>query len=60
MLSASCYFRGNYMTRVAASNLLTGLCAVPELIPDFWNVHEPIDIPGSTGFTVGEFARVTT
>jgi hypothetical protein len=45
MLSASCYFRGNYMTPVAASRLLTGLCEVPELVPDCWNVFEPIDIP---------------
>src|SRR2546421_11896324 len=45
MLSAACYFRGNYMTPAAVSKLLTGLCQVPELVPDFWNVVEPIDIP---------------
>jgi hypothetical protein len=49
MLSASCYFRGNYMTPAAASNLLMSLCAVPELVPDCWNVYEPIDIPFKPG-----------
>jgi hypothetical protein len=44
MLSASCYFRGNYMTPAAASKLLMGVCAVPELVPDCWNAFEPIDI----------------
>jgi hypothetical protein len=33
------------MLPVRASKLLTDLCAVPELIPDWWNVVEPIDIP---------------
>ena len=45
MLSASCYFRGNYMTPVAASNLLVRVCEIPELVPESWNVVEPIDIP---------------
>lgn len=48
MLSASCYFRGNYMTRAATAKLLTGLCGLPELIPDYWNIFEPIDIPFKT------------
>jgi hypothetical protein len=45
MLSASCYFRGNYTTPPAASRILRILCGVRELVPDFWNVFEPIDIP---------------
>jgi len=45
MLSASCYFRGNYLTPPAASKLLMGVCAIPELVPDYWYVFEPIDIP---------------
>jgi hypothetical protein len=45
MLSAACYFRGNYINRGRALRLLRGICAVPELVPEFWNVAEPIDLP---------------
>jgi len=45
MLSANCFFRGNYMTAPAAERLLRNLCAIPELTPQFWNTCEPINIP---------------
>jgi hypothetical protein len=43
MLSASCYFRGNYMNLASAKSLLSGICAEPELLPDYWNILEPIN-----------------
>ncbi len=33
------------MTVPAAERLLTGRCAVPELTPEFWGIHEPVDKP---------------
>jgi hypothetical protein len=45
MLSAMCYFRGNYMTAPAAAGLLRALCAVPELTPEFWGIYEPVNNP---------------
>jgi hypothetical protein len=45
VLTASCFFRGNYMTRVAAEGLLRNLSVVPELTPDCWNIFEPINVP---------------
>jgi hypothetical protein len=45
MLTASCFFRGNYMTAEAAESLLGNLCAVPELTPEYWNIFEPINVP---------------
>ncbi len=47
MISASGYFRGNYMTIASAQRLLTGICAERELIPDKWNTFEPINRPFS-------------
>jgi hypothetical protein len=47
MISASCYFRGNYMNASSAQSLLAGICAEPELIPDKWNTFEPINRPFS-------------
>jgi hypothetical protein len=47
MISASCYFRGNYMNVASARSLLTGFCAEPELVPDKWNIFEPINRPFS-------------
>jgi hypothetical protein len=43
MISASCYFRGNYMNLASAQSLLTAICAEPELVPDYWNIFEPIN-----------------
>lgn len=43
MISASCYFRGNYMNPASAHSLLDGICAEPELVPDYWNIFEPIN-----------------
>jgi hypothetical protein len=45
MLSAQCFFRGNYMTVQGAQMLLDNMCAIPELIPDSWGTFEPIDKP---------------
>jgi len=45
MLSAKCFFRGNYMTGPAAEGLLRNLCSVAELAPEFWNIYEPINNP---------------
>lgn len=45
MLSAQCFFRGNFMTAPAAEGLLRNLCAMPELVPEFWGICEPIDNP---------------
>jgi hypothetical protein len=45
MLTASCFFRGNHMTAVAAERLLSNLCALPELTPECWNIFEPINVP---------------
>lgn len=45
MLSAHCFFRGNYMTASKAEELLRNLCAVPDLTPEFWSISEPIDKP---------------
>ncbi len=45
MLSAQCFFRGNFLTVQGAERLLRNLCAEPELTPDFWNIHEPINNP---------------
>jgi hypothetical protein len=45
MLSAKCFFRGNFMTSQGAERLLWNLCAVSELTPEFWNIHEPINNP---------------
>jgi hypothetical protein len=45
MLSASCFFRGNYMIAEAAEKLLRNLCSFPELVPEFWNILEPINVP---------------
>lgn len=47
MISGSCYFRGNYMNVASAQSLLAGICAEPELIPDKWNIFEPINRPFS-------------
>jgi hypothetical protein len=47
MISASGYFRGNFMNAASARSLLTGICAEPELIPDKWNIFEPINRPFS-------------
>jgi hypothetical protein len=47
MISASGYFRGNYMNVASAQSLLTGICAEPGLIPDKWNIFEPINRPFS-------------
>jgi len=44
MLSAISYFRGNYLTEELSLRLLTTLCEMPELVPSYWNVCEPIDI----------------
>ena len=43
MISASCYFRGNYMNFASAQSLLAGICAEPALVPDYWNIFEPIN-----------------
>ena len=43
MISASCYFRGNFMNDASARSLLSGICAEPELVPDKWNIFEPIN-----------------
>lgn len=43
MLSAYIFFRSNYMTINGAKTLLRNLCKVPELVPGFWNIVEPID-----------------
>lgn len=43
MISASCYFRGNYMNVASAQSLLAGICAEPDLVPDKWNIFEPIN-----------------
>jgi hypothetical protein len=45
MLSAYIYFRGNYLTVNSSKALLRNLCEIPELVPDFWNISEPIDKP---------------
>jgi hypothetical protein len=45
MLSAYSFFRGNYMTVDRAQALLCNLCGTSELVPDFWNIAEPIDKP---------------
>ena len=45
MLSAQCFFRGNYMATPGAEKLLKNLCAIPDLTPEFWNTFEPIDKP---------------
>ncbi len=45
MLSAHSYFRGNYMTLNGSRGLLHILCGVSELVPDFWNISEPINKP---------------
>jgi hypothetical protein len=45
MLTAHCFFRGNYLTVPGAQKLLGKLCGIPELVPDFWNISEPIDKP---------------
>lgn len=45
MLSASCFFRGSFMNGPAAQLLVANLCAVPRLIPEYWNVVEPVDVP---------------
>lgn len=47
MISASCYFRGNYMNAESAQSLLSAICDEPELIPDKWNIFEPINRPFS-------------
>jgi hypothetical protein len=47
MLSASCFFRGNYMNATAARRLLSSLCAVPQVVPEYWNTVEPINVPFS-------------
>jgi len=43
MLTAHCFFRGNYITVSEAERLLHNMCAIPELVPDFWNTFEPIN-----------------
>lgn len=46
MLSASCYFRGNFSTPSTVAQLLEDFCSsLPELIPDYWNIFEPINLP---------------
>lgn len=45
VLTGCCYFRGNYMIPNGATGLLDRLCSVRELIPEFWNIVEPIDVP---------------
>lgn len=45
MLSACCYFRGNYLGRPPVERLLAELCADPDLVPERWNIFEPINIP---------------
>ena len=49
MLSASCFFRGNYMTPAAAERLLRNLCLVPELEPEFWGIYEGMENPFREG-----------
>lgn len=44
MSSATCYFRGNYLTGTSARALLECLCSQPELVPDYWNIFEPINL----------------
>src|SRR5262245_31840092 len=48
MISASCYFRGNFMNGASAQALLAGICAEPDLVPDKWNIFEPINRPFSS------------
>jgi len=45
MLSAYIFFRGNYLAINSSKALLRNLCEIPELVPDFWNISEPIDKP---------------
>ncbi len=45
MLSAKCFFRHNAMSAPAAEMLLRALCAVPELVPEFWGISEPVENP---------------
>jgi len=54
MLSARSFFRGNYITVVEAKRLLTNLCGIPELVPDFWNIFEPIN----RRFKIGDLDEV--
>ncbi|HEV7927996.1 MAG TPA: hypothetical protein VGR14_21780 [Verrucomicrobiae bacterium] len=42
------------MTPTGAEKLLRNLCDVPELVPDLWNIFEPIDKP----FNPGDLAPV--
>jgi hypothetical protein len=43
MISASCFFRGNYLNLASAQSLLAGICTEPALVPDSWNIFEPIN-----------------
>ena len=47
MLSAACLFRNDWMNKLGAMSLLEEWCAVPELVPQYWNWHEPINKPFS-------------
>lgn len=37
------------MTASGAERLLRNLCGIPELVPEFWNICEPIDKPFNPG-----------
>jgi hypothetical protein len=45
MLSAGCYFRNDWMNFNDALKLVELMCTVPQLRPDCWNTHEPINQP---------------
>lgn len=45
MWSAICYFRGNYMTPLRADLLLRRICSYRDLVPDYWNIYEPVNRP---------------
>lgn len=45
MLRAECYFRGHYMRPKASARLVQLLSAEADLVPQYWDIHEPIKRP---------------
>jgi hypothetical protein len=43
MLSAGCFFRGNWMGRAKARTLVARSCEAPDLCPECWNTYEPVN-----------------